>query len=170
MAQIEFQYNGISTIIQCNEDQKMSEIFNNFMFKANISEKYLNYTYNGRVISENDKNLKFNEIANLIDKERKKMNILVIDNVIQPDKVIKSKNIICPKCKKDIKMKINNKYNIDLYGCINNHKFNNISINELEKTQVINIKDIKCGICGENKSNTYNNKFYKCNECNEYMS
>ena len=166
MAQIEFQYNGISTIIQCKEDQKMSEIINNFMFKSNINEKDLNYTYNGKVISENDKNLKFNEIANLIDKERKKMNILVIDNVIQPDKTIKSKNIICPKCKKDIKMKINNRYNIDLYGCINNHKFNNISINELEKTQIINIKDIKCSICGENKSNTYNNKFYKYNECN----
>ena len=70
MAQIEFQYNGISTIIQCKEDQKISEIFNNFMFKSNINEKDLNYTYNGRVISENDKNLKFNEIANLIDKKR----------------------------------------------------------------------------------------------------
>jgi hypothetical protein len=41
-------------------------------------------------------------------------------------------------------MKINNRYNIDLYGCQNNHKFNNILINEFEKTQMINIKDIKC--------------------------
>ena len=61
-------------------------------------------------------------------------------------------------------MKINNKYNIDLYGCINNHEFNNISINEFEKTQMINIIDIKSGLCGDNKSNTYHNIFYKCNE------
>ena len=38
MAQVEFQYNSISTIIQCNEDQKMSEICNNFISKSNLDE------------------------------------------------------------------------------------------------------------------------------------
>ena len=28
-----------------------------------------------------------------------------------------------------------------------NHKFNNILINEFEKTQMINIKNIKCNLC-----------------------
>ena len=93
------------------------------------------------------------------------MNILVIKMEIQPEMIIRSKNIICPECNRDIKMKINNRYNIDLYDCINNHKFNNISFDEFEKTQMINISKIKCGLCGENKSNTYNNLFYKCYEC-----
>ena len=37
----------------------------------------------------------------------------------------------------------------------NNHEFNNF-----EKTQMVNLTSIKCGICKEkNKHNTYNNKF-----------
>ena len=165
MAQVEFQYEGIIYTIQCQEDQKMSEIFNSFTFKANISENEISYSYNGRVLSQNDKNLTFIQIANTMDKERKKMNILVIKMEIQPEMIIRSKNIICPECNKDIKMKINNRYNIDLYDCINNHKFNNISFDDFERTQMINISKIKCGLCGENKSNTYNNLFYKCYEC-----
>ena len=168
MAQAEFQYKGIITTIQCQEDQKISEIFNNFENKSNINESQINYSYNGRIITSEDKNLTFNQLANSLDKKRKKICVLAYDNNIEQSNelLIRSKNIICPECKKDIKMKINNKYNIDLYGCINNHEFNNISINEFEKTQMINIIDIKCGLCGDNKSNTYNNIFYKCNECN----
>ena len=165
MAQVEFHCEGIITTIQCQEDQKMSEIFNSFTFKANISENEISYSYNGRIISQNDKNLTFKQMANTMDKERKKMNILAIKIEKQPEMIISSKNIICPECNRDIKMKINNRYNIDLYGCINNHKFNNISINEFERTQMINITKIKCVNCGDNKSNTYNNIFYKCNEC-----
>ena len=52
MAQVEFQYEGIIYTIQCQEDQKMSEIFNSFTFKANISENEISYSYNGRVLSQ----------------------------------------------------------------------------------------------------------------------
>ena len=149
MAQVEFQYNGIITTIQCQEDQKISEIFNNFTNKSNINENQINYSYNGRIITSNDKNLTFNQLANSLDKQRKKICVLAYDNNIEePNEIlIRSKNIICPECKKDIKMKINNRYNIDLYGCQNNHEFYNISINEFEKTQMINIKNIKCNLC-----------------------
>ena len=156
MAQVEFQYEGIITTIQCQENQKMSEIFNTFTFKANINKNKISYSYNGKIISQSEQNLTFNQLAKTMDKERKKMVILIIGNEKQPEKFIRSKNIICPECNRDIKMKINNRYNIDLYGCINNHKFNNISISEFEKSQMIDITKIKCGLCGENKSNTYN--------------
>ena len=167
MAQIEFQYNGIITVIQCQEDQKMSDIFHNFTFKSNINENEINYSYNGKIITQSDKNLTFNQIANKIDKERKKMNILVISNKepLDDKTLVRSKNIICPKCKENIKMKINN-YKINLYGCKNKHKFNKILLNEFEKTQMINLNEIKCNLCNQNKSSTYNNKLYKCNDCN----
>ena len=169
MAQVEFQYKGISTIIQCKEDQKMIEIINIFISKSNINENEINYYYNGKIISQNNKNLKFNEISNSFDKERKKIIILVINNIEKPNKLlIRSKNIICPKCKGDIKLKINN-YKLNLYGCQNKHKFNNISLNEFEETQIINLSEIKCSICRENQSNLYNDKIYKCNECNKYL-
>ena len=71
-----------------------------------------------------------------------------MDDVEQSNRIlIRSKNIICSKCKKDIKMKINNRYNIYLYGCQNNHIFNNILIKDFEKIQMINIKNIKCNLC-----------------------
>ena len=80
MAQVEFQCNGISTIIQCTEDQKMYEICNSFIIKSNLNENNLNYVYNGKGGKEFDKNLTFNQMANTYDKTRKKMNILVITN------------------------------------------------------------------------------------------
>ena len=103
MAQVEFQYNSISTIIQCNEDQKMSEICNNFISKSNLDENNINFVYNGIAGKQFDKNLTFNQMANSLDKARKKMNILVISN--DKDVLIKAKNIICPKCG------VNNIYN-----------------------------------------------------------
>ena len=38
MASVEFQYNGTMTIIQCQENQKMKEICNNFLTKSKIKE------------------------------------------------------------------------------------------------------------------------------------
>ena len=45
MAQVEFHYSGISTIIQCQEDQNFNEICNNFITKTNLNEKEINYLY-----------------------------------------------------------------------------------------------------------------------------
>ena len=170
MAQVEFQYNGINTIIQCQENQKMSEICNNFIIKSNINENEIYYFYDGKGGSQFNKDLTFNEMANSLDKERKKMNILVYsndENINDNSMIIRSKNIICPKCNEDIKMRIYN-YKIDLFECKNGHNINNISLNEFENTQIINLMNIKCDICKEqNKYNSYNNKFYKCYECNK---
>ena len=97
MAQVEFQYNDKSTIIQCNEEQKMKEICNNFIYKLNLNENNLNFVYNGNDGKNFDKNLSFNQLANSFDKERKKMNILVIsNNNLNNDNL--NNNIICPKC------------------------------------------------------------------------
>ena len=111
MAQVEFQYNGTNTVIQCQEYQKMSEICNNFITKSHINENEINYFYDGKGGAEFNKNLTFNQMANSMDKKRKKMNILVIsqdDTIIDNNNIIRSKNIICPECNEDIKMKINN--------------------------------------------------------------
>ena len=147
MAQVEFQYNGINTIIQCQEDQKMVEICNNFLTKSNINENGLLYCYDGKSISQFDNNISFNEMANSIDKQRKKMNILVINNeninCNNKESLIKSKNIICPECGDNIRIEIKN-FKVNSYECKNNHKINNMSLNEFEKTQIINLKNIKC--------------------------
>ena len=143
----------------------------NFVTKAHINENDINYLYDGKGGAEFDKNLTFNQMANSMDKIRKKMNILVIsqdDNINDINNIIRAKNIICPECNEDIKMNINN-YKIYLFGCKNNH-INNISFKEFGDKQKINLLNIKCEICKEkNKYNTYNNEFYKCNECKIYI-
>ena len=111
MDQVEFQFNGIITVIQCTKNQKMNEICNAFISKAEIKDKEIYFTYEGKVVSKINNNLTFIEMANSIDKQRKKMNILVLDLNNDNDsnkKIIKSKNRLCPECHENIKMKIEN--------------------------------------------------------------
>jgi hypothetical protein len=168
MASVEFQYNGTMTVIQCQENQKMKEICNNFITKSKIKENEIYYFYDGKAGSQFNQELTFIQMANSLDKTRKKMSILVYDiaNNDENKSKIKSKNIICPECNEDIKMNIKD-YKINLIGCKNNHRINKISFNEFEKTQILDLKNIKCGICKENnKATTYKNEFYKCYDYN----
>ena len=86
-------------------------------------------------------------------------------DTIVNDKIFKKADqVVCPICKENCLMKIN-EYNITLFGCRNGHK-KNILINEFNETQKINISDIICNLCKErNKGNTHNNEFYKCINC-----
>ena len=66
------------------------------------------------------------------------MNILVYDNIttIEKEKIIKSKDIICPKCGELCLIDLND-YNIVLNNCKNQHE-NKITLNEFDNTQNIN--------------------------------
>ena len=71
MAEINFNYEGIDTVIQSNLEDKMKDIIDKFLNKLGIIDNNnLYYLYNGDRINSN---LKFNEIANDIDKNRMKM-------------------------------------------------------------------------------------------------
>ena len=104
MAQVEFLYKGTTTTIECQVDQKIADIFNTFISKANINENEINYYYNDKIVSQNDKNRTFNEFANSLDKSNKKMKIIVKNDVIYDYNTNKDKNIIFPGG--EIKMKI----------------------------------------------------------------
>ena len=78
---------------------------------------------------------------------------------------MKSKEIICPICKENIRININN-YKIRLFECKNGHIIKNILLNEFENSQYINELLIKCDKCNETTiSNSYNKIFFKCNLC-----
>ena len=164
MSEVEFNYKGNITIIQCRKDEKMKDIFNKFLSKIqNLDIKTIFFVYSGNANINGE--FSFEEVANESDKKRNKMNIIVndIDN-IKNETIIKSKNIICPICKECIKMHIED-YNIFLSECRNGHTIDNILIDEFEDKQKINISKIKCDKCGNNKAETFNNIFYICNEC-----
>ena len=167
MAEIEFIYNGIKTVIQCNINEKMKDIINKFVIKIGKEIKSLYIIYDSNIINEEIMEKTFNEIGNRIDIERKKMNILVYDlnSNIERENKIKSKEIICPECKENIRIRIKD-YKIELYECKNGHNKNNILINEFENSQYIDESKIICNICKENnKYKSYNKIFYRCNKC-----
>ena len=168
MVEVLFTYKGIETIIQCKISDKMKDIINQFITKTQIIANNIYYLYNGDKINEE---LTYEEQANGIDRQRKKMNILVNDkqnNIIinNNGNIIKSKDIICPECKENILIKIKD-YKINLYECKNNHIKNNILFEEYENLQNIDISKIKCDKCNDKSINdTFNNQFFICNTCN----
>ena len=74
MAEAIFNYEGYNTTIQCKINNKMKEIIGNFLNKMQENGDNFFYLYNGNEIN---KELSFIEQANDLDKNRKKMNIIV---------------------------------------------------------------------------------------------
>ncbi len=170
MSKVTFKYKGNNTTIQCEYDEKMSEILNKFKNKGQIDINKVYFLYNGENIKEamkKDEDIKIEKIINKTDKERNEMIILVNDlNEESHDKnIIKAKEVICPECKESIKINIDN-YEFNLNNCINKHNINNILFDEFEKTQNIDVSSIKCKLCDKNKSNSFNNELFICLNCN----
>ena len=132
MVEVIFNYEGFDKIIQCNPNDKMKDIINRFLIKIgkNENDNNLLYLYDANIINYE---LTFIQQANELDKNRNKINIIVKSNDDNNEEIKKiiSKDIICPKCGENILINIKD-FKINLYGCINNHKINNILINKYE--------------------------------------
>ena len=76
MASITFTFNEKDIIIQCQSSDIMSEICQKFANKIQFDNNKLIFLYGGNIIN---KELKFDEQASSMDKERKKMNVLVYE-------------------------------------------------------------------------------------------
>ena len=166
---VEFQYNGETITIQGKDNESMKVFYERFANKAaiNIRETGIIFSYNGTWNNNFDENKTFIQTANSLDKQRKKMVILVAesrDQEPQEELLQDSDDIICPKCEKFALMYLKN-YKISLSNCQNNHNTNNILLPEFEKTQKINYSKITCGFCGQKKSNIFKYELYFCFDC-----
>jgi len=161
MSEITFIYNGHTIPIECSHAEKLKTIMERLCNKINISKKDIYGIYNGKII---DEEIKEDQIPK--DEDNKKIVLIYEYNKgIVVNNIIKSNEVICPKCKENCLIKIKD-YKILLYDCKNNHE-TNLSMNEYDQTQKIDISNIKCNLCNiKNKGNTYNNEFYKCLNCN----
>ena len=172
MSLVEFKYKGISTIIQCNENEKMKNICQQFCEKTQTDKNNIFFSYGGKAGSGFNEDLTFSQMINSIDKNEKKMSILVYN--INGDKEFnksfeKSNEIICPKCGEICKIKMNN-YKISLYDCKNGHEINNLSFDEYEKSQYKDLSKIICEKCKENNmKNSFNKEFFKCIDCQKNL-
>ena len=148
MAEFEFIYGSIHTIIQCNINDKMKDIIKRLEEKVKITSGNVYYLYNGDIL--NNEELTFEQIANEDDKNSKKISITIIDDILDIKKKEKRKlkNITCPECKESIRMNIND-YKINLSKCKNGHNIEDILLNEFEETQNT---EIICDICKQNNN------------------
>ena len=162
MEQVVFLYQSTSILIQCNINEKMKDIINKYIIKTGIDINSVYFLYSGNKINEE---LILKEIIGKNEVNKIKILVDTIKKQEEKDIIIKSNNIICPKCGEISLINIKD-YKINLYGCKNGHKINNILFDKFENIQNINISRIICDKCKEyNKGNTSENKFYRCNKC-----
>ena len=91
----------------------------------------------------------------------------IIENGIKLDN--KYNYIICPECKENARILINN-YKFCIYGCKNGHNKNDILIKDFKATQIIDEPKIKCHNCESIKQNSLDNKdIYLCLKCNKNL-
>ena len=154
-------------MIQCKLDETMKDIFKRYTSKIQFDINSIFFLYNGGKIEEN---LTFNKLANNLDKQNR--NILVYEkgSIISNENYgyIKSKEIICPKCKENCFIKFQD-FKILLFGCKNKHNNDYLLLDEFEKSQYINELKINCNICNNNKFKSYDKKFFKCLTCDKNL-
>ena len=170
MAQVNFDYKGTQTTIQCNIEDSMEMIIQKFLAKCtNKSVIDFYFIYNGEIL---DINQTFKKAANLRDKERNVMNVLVGEKQEEEKEATslkKSNYIICPQCNEIANISIND-YRISFQECKNDHKIKNILFNEFERTQLIDESKIKCDECKKTKkSETFENTFFICYSCDKFL-
>ena len=166
MTNVEFIYETQSYKIQCNSEERMKDIFQKFATKLGVDLNSLYFLYGGKVINEE---LILPQIIGSIPKDTIK--ILVLNSKDEyninntNESIIRPKLIMCPTCHENIIYVFNN-YKINLFGCRNGHKINNILLNEFINNQKYDMTKIKCHQCkANNKKETAFNEFYKCISC-----
>ena len=108
-ANVIFNFEGREVIIKCLKNEKMKDICQKYADKIDMNINSFIFLYEGNKLYFN---LNFNEQANIIDKEKSEMKVLVYKN---------ENNIsICPKCGEKIKLK--SEKMDDIISSINNIK------------------------------------------------
>ena len=152
---IEFEYNKIKTKVEIEIEQLFQDAVKIYLTKEKLDLDSIEFIHNDKKINLNDK---IESLMTNINNDK--------DNII-PIKVITKNNNIknnlinnvkfqikCPKCSEPCRIKIEN-YLIKLFDCKNNHKTENIELDQIGKI----LNEINQNQIIEN-----NKKFYICEE------
>ena len=158
---VEINYrNNITTIIP-EQNDIMENIFKKFLSMKSIDENSIYFCFMGRLVL---KGLKLEDYLNYDGKSRSKLEISVIKR--DSESIIKSNQIICPVCGEAAQIKLKNK-KFEIFGCKYKHKIDDLTFDEFEKTQLIDISKIICQECKfKTKYESYNYAFFYCFNCN----
>ena len=114
MVSIEFQFNGIPFQIQINPELPFKEAINKYLQKSSINPDSICFLGNGNNINPEET---IASQMSALNKKNNKMKILVY-SLKDKDKdneqvIVKSKDIICPKCQEPCRIKLDD-YKIKL--------------------------------------------------------
>ena len=170
MIQIEFQLEQQKIIIQAKSDETFQAVIDRYIQKTQIQLNSVYFISNGSQIKL-DQTLE-NAMTEL-EKQNQKIKVLVnrIEDKSNDKKevIIKSKDIICPKCSEPCRITLEN-CKIKLFGCVNNHITEDIRLLNFPGTQKVNISKIICDKCKvNNKGESTDYKFYKCLTCKKNL-
>ena len=153
-------FNESEKQIEIDKHTKIGSILNSYSKEIDKDINELYFIYNGDLI-----NLEkyFEDICG----KNKEISILVYEyeNESGNEELKISKDIICPICNELCMINFKD-YKITLNNCKNGHKISKILFEELTDFQKINESKIICKKCSNNKSETIDNKFYICLDCN----
>ena len=160
MKNVVFDDNSIKIHIQSNINDKMEYIFKKYSCKTSKPLHSLSFAYQGNKI---DEKLTLDQILDNNDKESNEIKIMVFKIEETRSESLskkKSKHVICPTCGEPAQIKIKN-YKISIYECENQHKKDDLNLDEFVNSQFINEKNIICDQCKySTKEDSYNNKFF----------
>ena len=163
MVEIEFRYFQDEIKIQVNLDDYFKTAINRFYQKAKLEENSVIFLHNTFSLDET-KTIK--EIMNETERFNKSMRIDVFPVYIKKieNYIVDSKEIICPKCSEQCRIKIED-YIIKLFDCKNNHQ-SMIRLDKFNESQKIDLSKIKCNVCNiKNMGNTTDNAVFYCRNC-----
>ena len=101
-AKVIFTFEGVDLTIQCNNMDKMSDICQKYITKVDKHIDSLTFLYGGNQVNFG---LTFKDQANYSDRANNKMKLLVNPN---------ENELVCPKCGRKIKLKLEELDNIIL--------------------------------------------------------
>ena len=163
MVELEFECEQNKVIIQANLNDYFSTIIPKYYQKAEIEPNSVFFVAHSFMIQENKRIIDFMDKA---DKKNNKLYIQVHQIYISRKKnyIEDSKEIICPKCSEQCRIKIED-YNIKLYDCKNNHS-TIMRIEEFKDSQKIDLSKINCNFCSnKTMGNSVDHTFFYCKNC-----
>jgi hypothetical protein len=156
--------------MQCKLEDKMKDIFDKYCFKTQRDRNSLYFLYSGERIEE--EKLLSEVIRNNIENAQDIKILVCSTNAPTIEhKIEQSRFIRCPECGEGILLGFED-YKINLSHCKNDHSTTGLFLDQFEKTQKIDITQIKCQVCNDenqNKGETHKNVFYTCFTCNKNM-
>ena len=157
-----FSFNGLDTNLQCLAEDKLKNIIEKYIAKAEIDRNKVDFFYYGNKL---DEELTCEEIIDLGDDINDSINIIVSEKEdLINENIYLFKDIICPKCENNTFLTIED-YKIKM-NCKCNHEIDNILINEFIDEQKKAKPQLICNICkGNKKDNMGNNSIYSCKDC-----